>query len=38
MLKRVEVINLFETKENYIDCHENKIEKIMGLQFEEEFL
>jgi hypothetical protein len=38
MIKREQVINLFDTKENYIYCHDEKLEKIKSAPFEEEFI
>jgi len=38
MIKREQVINLFDTKENFIYCHHEKLEKIKSAPFEEEFI
>jgi REP element-mobilizing transposase RayT len=38
MIKREKVINLFDTKENFIICHHEKLEKIKSAPFEEEFI
>lgn len=38
MIKRDDVINLFDTKENFIHCHEQKIEKLKSSPVEEEFI
>ena len=38
MIKRKEVIDLFDTGENFIYCHNEKLEKIKSAPFEEEFI
>jgi putative transposase len=38
MIKREQVINLFDTKDNFIFCHDEKLEKIKSSPFEEEFI
>jgi hypothetical protein len=38
MIKRKEVIDLFDTRENFIYCHNEKLEKIKSAPFEEEFI
>jgi REP element-mobilizing transposase RayT len=38
MLKREQVIDLFDTKENFIYCHDEKLEKVKSTPFEEEFI
>jgi REP element-mobilizing transposase RayT len=38
MIKRKEVIDLFDTRENFISCHNEKLEKIKSAPFKEEFI
>jgi hypothetical protein len=38
MIRREEVMSLFDTKEDFIYCHHEKLERIKSVPFEEEFI